>query len=528
MKKKGLIITIIVLVVLLVLAGGAFAYIYFGTDLLLSERQGFEKYAIQLVVGENKFISSNLESYFNRKETTPYTTDGTISADTMLIGEAASTNSTDMQELVDILRYSDQTNISFEGKVDNANKKFEQNISINYSDTVNFPFTYRADGDVYGIQSDEIGTTFIAIENNNLPTLLQNLGTTDVTGIPDKLESAELQNANFTDEEKIHVLNTYILPIYNGLTDDKFSKQDNSDGSVTYTLTLTTEELKNILIQALELFREDQLMIDKMNNIIQELYGDNYDEASMEINQRSIQEVINNIGNTTVEDETAQLSITQADRKVSEINITYGEISVNISKSNANQYGENYNISVLQGGYTLFELGISYSGINTDNIHEQYIATLNIEDNSTITYHYSNTVTFGGNISFVPLNSTNAAILNNYSSEQIQTFLGQVGLRIALINSEQMTELGYPTELINPIIMWFATPSIVTTMQEQENIFNSADEGHQNFNDTLEQDNESLQAIEEQLNSIYENAEVSDTDESSDVNISNIVEDEVE
>ena len=91
-----------------------------------------------------------------------------------------------------------------------------------------------------------------------------------------------------------------------------------------------------------------------------------------------------------------------------------------------------------------------------------------------------------------------------------------------------MTELGYPTELINPIIMWFATPSIVTTMQEQENIFNSADEGHQNFNDTLEQDNESLQAIEEQLNSIYENAKVSDTDESSDVNISNIVEDEVE
>ena len=207
MKKKGLIVAIIVIVVLLVLAGGAFAYIYFGTDLLLSERQGFEKYAIQLVVGENKFISSNLESYFNRKETTPYTTDGTISADTMLIGEAASTNSTDMQELVDILRYSDQTNISFEGKVDNANKKFEQNISINYSDTVNFPFTYRADGDVYGIQSDEIGTTFIAIENNNLPTLFQNLGTTDITGIPDKLESTELQNANFTDEEKIHVLN---------------------------------------------------------------------------------------------------------------------------------------------------------------------------------------------------------------------------------------------------------------------------------------------------------------------------------
>lgn len=514
MKKKGLIVAIIVIVVLLVLAGGAFTYIYFGTDLLLSERQGFEKYAIQLVVGENKFISSNLESYFNRKETTPYTTDGTISADTMLIGEAASTNSTDMQELVDILRYSDQTNISFEGKVDNANKKFEQNISINYSDTVKFPFTYRADGDVYGIQSDEIGTTFIAIENNNLPTLLQNLGTTDVTGIPDKLESTELQNANFTDEEKTHILNTYILPIYNGLTDDKFSKQDNSDGSVTYTLTLTTEELKNILIQALKIFREDQSMIDKMNNIIQELYGDNYDETSMEINQRSIQEVISNIGNTTVEDGIVQLGITQADRKVSEISITYGEISVNISKLSSNQSGDNYNISILKGGDTLFDLEMSYSVIDTNSLHEQYIATVNIENKTTTKYHYSNTVTFGSNISFEPLNATNSAILNSYSTEQLLPFLGQLGIRIVQINNEQMTELGYPTELINPVIMWFATPSIVTTMQNQENIVDNAEEGQQNFNETLEQDNESLDNIEGQIQDLYENSEANNIDTS--------------
>ena len=514
MKKKGLIVAIIVIVVLLVLAGGAFTYIYFGTDLLLSERQGFEKYAIQLVVGENKFISSNLESYFNRKETTPYTTDGTISADTMLIGEAASTNSTDMQELVDILRYSDQTNISFEGKVDNANKKFEQNISINYSDTVKFPFTYRADGDVYGIQSDEIGTTFIAIENNNLPTLLQNLGTTDVTGIPDKLESTELQNANFTDEEKIHVLNTYILPIYNGLTDDKFSKQDNSDGSVTYTLTLTTEELKNILIQALKIFREDQSMIDKMNNIIQELYGDNYDETSMEINQRSIQEVISNIGNTTVEDGTVQLGITQSDRRVNKISINYGEITINISKLSSNQSGDNYNISILKGGYTLFDLEMSYSVIDTNSLHEQYIATVNIENKTTTKYHYSNTVTFGSNISFEPLNATNSAILNSYSTEQLLPFLGQLGIRIVQINNEQMTELGYPTELINPVIMWFATPSIITTMQNQENIVDNAEKGQQNFNETLEQDNESLDNIEGQLQDLYENSEANNVDTS--------------
>ena len=514
MKKKGLIVAIIVIVVLLILAGGAFAYIYFGTDLLLSERQGFEKYAIQLVTGENKFISSNVENYFSKKETTPYTTSGSISADTMLIGETATTNSTEVQKLTEILKYSDQAYISFDGKVDNANKKFEQNISINYSDAVKFPFTYRVDGDIFGIQSNEIGDTFIAIDNNNLPELFQNLGATDVTAVPNKLESTELQSANFTDEERAHILNTYILPIYNGITDDKFSKQDNSDGSVTYTLTLTTQELKNMLLQALEILKEDQLMIDKLNGIAQELYGDNYNEETMEINQKTIQESISNIGSSSIEDGTVQLGITQSDRKVNKISINYGEITINISKLSSNQSGDNYNISILKGGYTLFDLEMSYSVIDTNSLNEQYIATVNIENKTTTKYHYSNTVTFGSNISFEPLNATNSAILNSYSTEQLLPFLGQLGIRIVQINNEQMTELGYPTELINPVIMWFATPSIVTTMQNQENIVDNAEEGQQNFNETLEQDNESLDNIEGQIQDVYENSDANNVDTS--------------
>lgn len=519
MKKKGLIIAIIVIVVLLILAGGAFAFIYFGTDLLLSERQGFEKYAIQIVTGENKFISSNMENYFNKKETTPYTTSGSISADTMLIGETATTNSTEVQKLTEILKYSDQAYISFDGKVDNANKKFEQNISINYSDAVKFPFTYRVDGDIFGIQSNEIGDTFIAIDNNNLPELFQKLGATDVTAVPNKLESTELQSANFTDEEKTHILNTYILPIYNSITDEKFSKQDNSDGSVTYTLTLTTQEMKNILVQALDILKEDQLMLDKLNGIVQELYGDNYNEATMEINQKSIQESISNIESASIEDDIIQLGITQTNRKVNKISINYGEIAIDISKLVSNQSGDNYNISMLKGGYTLFDLEISYSVIDTNSLNEQYIATVNIENNSTITYHYSNTVTFGSNISFEPLNATNSAILNSYSTEQLLPFLGQLGIRIVQINNEQMTALGYPTELINPVIMWFATPSIVTTIQEQENIYNNAQEGQQDFNETLEQDNENLNSIEEQIKDLYQNSETNNIN----VGTSNII-----
>ena len=234
----------------------------------------------------------------------------------------------------------------------------------------------------------------------------------------------------------------------------------------------------------------------------------------MEINQKSIQESISNIGSASIEDGTVQLGITQSDRRVNKISINYGEITINISKLSSNQSGDNYNISILKGGYTLFDLEMSYSVIDTNSLHEQYIATVNIENKTTTKYHYSNTVTFGSNISFEPLNATNSAILNSYSTEQLLPFLGQLGIRIVQINNEQMTELGYPTELINPVIMWFATPSIITTMQNQENIVDNAEKGQQNFNETLEQDNESLDNIEGQLQDLYENSEANNVDTS--------------
>ena len=511
MKKKGLIVTIIVLVVLIILAGGTFAYIYFGTDFLLSERQGFEKYALQLVMGDNKFISNNIESYLYKKENTPYTTNGNISADT-IITENSEANSTENQKLTEILDYCNKAYISFDGKVDNTNRKFEQNISINYSDTVKFPFTIRTDGDVYGIQSDNIGSTFIAIENNNIPDLLQKFGIEDVSNVPNKLEYGELESMNLTEEEEKHILNTYILPIYNNITDDKFSKQDNSDESVTYTLTLTTDELKNILIQTLEIFKEDQYMIDKLNSEIQEIYGNNYDETSMEINQKSIQEIITEIENYTVQEGTVKFSITQKDRKVSNINISYGDIVLNISKLSSNQSVEEYNISISKSGYTIIELKISYSGINTNSVTEQYIVTLNIENKTNTTYQYSNIITFGGNISFESLNATNAAILNNYSSEQLLPFLGQVGMRIIQTNTEQMNELGYPTELINPLFMWFLMPTISSFMQNNEVITNETEKGEQNFNDKLEQDSNDVESSDGQLSNVYLNSEMNSVD----------------
>ena len=57
----------------------------------------------------------------------------------------------------------------------------------------------------------------------------------------------------------------YIVPMYEGLAEDKFSKVENSDGSVRYVLTLTNAELKSIFVNMLQTLSTDTMMINKIN-----------------------------------------------------------------------------------------------------------------------------------------------------------------------------------------------------------------------------------------------------------------------
>lgn len=467
MKKKGIVITIIVILIILAIAGGVFAYVYFATDLLLSEKQGFGKYTAQIVAKEEGFFSSSIEEYFSKKETTPYTISGSINANTNILADT--TNYSSLQELQNIINYGNNTSINFTGKVDSVNKKLEQDITVNYSDTVNLPFRYKVDGDIYGIQADSIAENYIAIKNENLPELFQKLGVSDVSNIPNKIEFKELQSLKFTEEEKTHILNQYILSIYNNLPEEKFSKLENADASTTYTLTLTTEEAKSIYLQTLETLKNDKVMIDKINSIVKEIYEDNYDSTEMELTPEIIQEEIDKINQESVEPGNIQIAVTQKDRLTSEFSITSNTAKISLSKQET-EANISYTLS-----YILLEEGIesatvtlntNFSGINTNNITESYDININNPEYFDTQYSYSNTVAFDNNINIEPLSTSNAAILNNYSAEQLQPFLLQLGIKIVQINTEQMTQIGYPIEYINPLVMWGVSPVLINSTMD--------------------------------------------------------------
>ena len=484
MKKKTLLIVIIFIIILLLIAGGVFAYLFLATDMFKTNKELFAKYTALMIndKSDSEAITS-LENYFNKKKSVAYTNEGDFSA---YIGNLEDNTDESMQTIINAINIANNTNITFNGKIDNANKKVEENIQINYTDTVNLPFTYKQDGDIYGIKMDSITPNYVAIENNNLKELFQKLGATDVSQIPDRLEAQEIESIKFTDEEKTHLLNTYLQPIFNGISEEKFSKIENTDESTNYNLTLTKQEIKNILVQALQILSTDTMMINKINNIILEVYQD----ETMNISSEDIQELIDNLNETSADDSNITITVTKKDGSTNKISIssedTVLEFTKNQTKSNVS-----YNFAMSGTNENNISVQISYSGLDTNIITENYSVTIDITGEMSgsinLEYSFNNTVIFDNSITIDAIPQESTAVLNNYPAEQVQPFIEQLGMAIGQINSNQMTQIGYQAEFINPMVMWFTAPSILQQLklfdraQEAQEQMDKADEEFDQF-----------------------------------------------
>lgn len=471
MKKKTLLIVIIVLIVLLILAGGAFAYIYYGTDLLKSDKELFAKYFTQMGDTENGIFPAAFKEYVNKRESSPYTDNGSFTVNT----EIQADTSTDQtaQQMASLVNYGNNTNITFSGKVDSTNNKVEQDIAINYSDSVNLPFTYKQVGDVYGIQSDILSPSYISVENNNLQALFQKLGVTDVTGIPNKIEPQVIESLEFTDEELAHISEQYIAPMYEGLAEEKFSKVENSDGSVRYVLTLTNAELKDLFVNMLQTLSTDTMMINKINSILTEIYSLESIEGSQSenitITAADIQELINSLNSSEItETFNFEIGVTQNNGRTNKIDLSAEGLTIEFvaeQTSSSVAYTFNVNATDITDGNTSgmaelmnFSIEMSYEGINTNNVTETFNVIINMPDSFSTTYSFDNTLNFGAPVEIADFDTTNNLKINDLSAEQIESLVTQMAYIITQTNATQMTQIGFPADFGNPMVMWIAGP----------------------------------------------------------------------
>lgn len=344
-KNKGLRITIVILLIIILLLVGGIAYLYFFTDMFKSNKQLFFKYTSQIVQSENGFINNELVQYFRKKNSTSYENNGEITFEVSI------------PNMEDDLELANNFNITFTGKEDPTNSKSEKEISLNYSDSVKFPLTYKRTNNITGIQTQYIGSNYVSIKNDE-----------ELSGLEDINNLLKLQKLEFSNEELRNLKTTYFDNILNTLDDSKFSTltEENLTG---YRLTLTGEELKNTMVQILNALKTDTNTTHKLNEILQGV------GINAEIDEDSIDDLIENI-NDSEWNQDIEMTVYASGGNLSKVLIEIAGNTLTMNKEGNNQ-DMTYTVS-----FNTTEQDVSavvtakYSGLNSDNVTETYELTL--------------------------------------------------------------------------------------------------------------------------------------------------------
>ena len=344
-KNKGLRITIVILLIIILLLVGGIAYLYFFTDMFKSNKQLFFKYTSQIVQSENGFIDNQLVQYFQKKNSTSYENNGEITFEVSI------------PNIEDDLELANNFNITFTGKEDPTNSKSEKEISLNYSDSVKFPLTYRKTNTITGIQTQYIGSSFVSVRNDE-----------ELSGLEDINNLLKLQNLEFSNEEVRNLKTTYFDNILNTLDDSKFSTltEENLTG---YRLTLTGKELKNTLVQILNALKTDTNTTHKLNEILQGV------GINSEIDEDSIDDLIESI-NDSEWNQDIEMTVYASGGNLSKVLVEIAGNTLTMNKEGNNQ-DMTYTISLNTTEQDVSAIVTAkYSGLNSDNVTETYELTL--------------------------------------------------------------------------------------------------------------------------------------------------------
>ena len=145
---------------------------------------------------------------------------------------------------------------------------------------MDFPFIYRKTGNLDGIQTKYIGSSFVAIKNNE-----------EMQSFKDINKLLELQNIQFSMDEIKNLKSTYFDNIFNKLDDKKFTKT-NENGMVGYKVTISGDEFKNVATQIIEALENDEDTKNKINELLAVIKG-----SSSKIDSTTIQGMKDQINN---------------------------------------------------------------------------------------------------------------------------------------------------------------------------------------------------------------------------------------
>lgn len=434
MKKqngKVAIAIIATIIILLLAAGGAGAYIYFKTDLLKSPKELFSKYSDEgmdiLEMEESEELMTSLEEITKGK----FETNTTVSIEGKNI----------------LTMMFNDFKLKLDGAVDVDESKIEQNIDLLYKKDSLVKVSLLGAEDKFGIKDAEVLEKYLTVENRNLDKLLANLGVEGVEGIPSKID---LEEMNMELPEINIDVDKYINIVKDGMKDGKYSalknEKINFNGEEVkangYALSLSQENvrviLKNIvtgisaedeLLDVVAQFSQGQLTKQQiqlaLNNLISELSVEKSDDELIRIT------VYENKGKTIrmkaevfEEDEatiSAALDIINSNEFLVTLVTEDAEMSMSFKKESANKISK-YTIAIKQDGTEIFNVIIQIDGSEKDSIKTK----LSFEIVGLAAIKVNNEVKKNNNVQITELTSTNTQVINDYSKAELETLVNEL------------------------------------------------------------------------------------------------------
>lgn len=466
-RNIAIVISIIVLIIILVVC-----YLYFKTDLFVSNKKLFLRYLFN-----TEFVDKNiLEKYKN------------------LNYNISNSNYSSSGEV----EYSIVTKDN-ETSIDNVNKLFNvkynmlknRNFNQDYADfTVNsdnedvLTVRYLRDNNIHGIKIENVLRKYIAIENTNLKEFFTKLGTKNSTYVPNKISIADLKEIiTLDDVQKDRIKNTYLNILIDNIDNNKFIKSKDKSNVTIISVSLTEKEVANILVKELEVLKNDN---ESLNLIINKAKNADYN-LNIDSLKTYIQEQIDDINNSkNTNEEFIKVSIAEYNKKTVKLDVKIHlkdkndnelkrelDFSIDLSQThkivvNIKNNEKNIN-SELSYGYEENSASLNIDTILLDNQNNKIndlfkvIYQINkfnessIENNALITY-YSNSnnektqINLKDNkqlkqdIQIEKMTTENMELLNGKSKEDLEELLKAITDRITYVygeNSEIYTKQFY-------------------------------------------------------------------------------------
>lgn len=280
-KKRLVIAIIIILILVLAVAGTVFGYLYLKTDTFKSDKELFAKYASQnLEFFGNMSNIKTINKYEDLKDQEKYESDTTIKT-TYSEGGEVSNNINNLSATIKTQKNSEDKYFYTDGQLMYGNQKYIESEIIK-------------DQDAYGIRFTDVVKQFITVKNDNtLADIATDIGTDtntlenfiDVLDGTSKISEEVVSNDDwqqFKNKYTNLIKDTISAGTFASNKDVKITYNNKTVSAKAYTVSLTSEQVENLLIQVLNNLKEEKIILDKVGTN-KETYQDTIDKKISEL-----------------------------------------------------------------------------------------------------------------------------------------------------------------------------------------------------------------------------------------------------